>query len=87
MQDAPELLIGLRTGFCGSLTTFASWEFSLVLGLIGGAGVEGGQWAEFLWGLVVGLQLALSSYMFGESQSRGKFRLKRLRSMSCPQWA
>ena len=37
VQAAPELHIGLRTGYCGSLTTFASWEFSLVTGLIGGA--------------------------------------------------
>lgn len=44
--------MGLRTGFCGSLTTFASWEFSLVLALIGGKGRQGGQWADFLWGLV-----------------------------------
>ena len=37
MQHVPELHIGLRTGYCGSLTTFASWEYSLVTGLIGGA--------------------------------------------------
>ncbi len=36
VQAAPELHIGLRTGYCGSLTTFASWEYSLVTGLIGG---------------------------------------------------
>ena len=36
-QHVPELHIGLRTGYCGSLTTFASWEYSLVTGLIGGA--------------------------------------------------
>lgn len=65
LQDAPELLVGLRTGFCGSLTTFASWELSLVTLLIGGRGIQGGQWAEFLWGLIIGFQLALSSYMFG----------------------
>jgi len=65
LQDAPELLVGLRTGYCGSLTTFASWELSLVTLLIGGRGYQGGQWAEFLWGLIIGFQLALSSYMFG----------------------
>lgn len=58
-------MVGLRTGFCGSLTTFASWELSLVTLLIGGDGIQGGQWAEFLWGLVIGFQLSLSSYMFG----------------------
>lgn len=58
-------MVGLRTGFCGSLTTFASWELSLVTLLIGGDGIQGGQWAEFLWGLIIGFQLSLSSYMFG----------------------
>lgn len=58
-------MVGLRTGFCGSLTTFASWELSLVSLLIGGKGYQGGQWAEFLWGFVIGFQLSLSSYMFG----------------------
>ncbi|CAK0780113.1 hypothetical protein CVIRNUC_004940 [Coccomyxa viridis] len=65
-QAAPELHIGLRTGYCGSLTTFASWEYSLVTSLIGGLGKQGGQWAEFLWGLIIGLQLSLASYVFGQ---------------------
>ena len=32
----PELHIGLRTGYCGSLTTFASWVYSLLLQVVGG---------------------------------------------------
>jgi len=31
-----------------------------------GQGWEGGQWPDMLWGLVIGLQLALASYVFGE---------------------
>lgn len=31
-----------------------------------GLGKQGGQWAEFLWGLIIGLQLSLSSYLFGQ---------------------
>ena len=31
-----------------------------------GFGKQGGQWAEFLWGLIIGLQLFLSSYVFGQ---------------------
>ncbi len=31
-----------------------------------GQGWEGGQWSDMLWGLVIGLQLALASYVFGE---------------------
>lgn len=40
LQAASELQIGLRTGYCGSLTTFASWQYSLVTSLIGGATPE-----------------------------------------------
>ena len=31
-----------------------------------GQGRPGGQWAELSWGMVVGLQLSLASYTFGE---------------------
>ena len=31
-----------------------------------GQGRTGGQWAEFLWGYVIGLLLSLASYRFGE---------------------
>lgn len=31
-----------------------------------GQGWEGGQWPDMLWGGVIGLQLALASYVFGE---------------------
>eukprot|EP00884_Botryococcus_braunii_P010563 jgi/Botrbrau1/19508/Bobra.0035s0009.2 len=65
-QDAPELHIGLRTGFCGSLTTFASWDYQLMTMLIGGRGMKGGQWPEFLWGWVVGLYIPFVSYLTGE---------------------
>ena len=35
-------------------------------GTAAGLGKQGGQWAEFLWGLIIGLQLSLSSYVFGQ---------------------
>ena len=41
-QSAPELHIGLRTGFCGSLTTFSAWSLALFLQLTGGEASEGG---------------------------------------------
>ena len=31
-----------------------------------GQGRTGGQWAEFLWGLIIGLELSLASYRLGE---------------------
>ena len=41
-----ELQVGLRTGFCGSLTTFSSWELESFQMLLGGKGRDGGQWAD-----------------------------------------
>ena len=35
-------------------------------GMGAGLGKQGGQWAEFLWGLIIGLQLSLASYVFGQ---------------------
>ena len=35
-QANEALHVGVRTGFCGSLTTFASWELSMIQLLIGG---------------------------------------------------
>ena len=66
MQDCSGLHVGLRTGFCGSLTTFASWQLFLIQILIGGKSNQGGQWAEFLWGQIVGLYLALCSFLVGK---------------------
>jgi hypothetical protein len=34
-----------------------------------GKGKEGGQWAELLWGLLIGLELSLASYVFGEQSA------------------
>lgn len=41
LQGYPQLWLGLRTGFCGSLTTFASWMLQVGLAGWPGKGVEG----------------------------------------------
>ena len=38
--------MGLRTGYCGSLTTFSVWMLQAVQLLVGGTGRQGGQWAQ-----------------------------------------
>lgn len=65
-QKQNELLVGLRTGYCGSLTTFASWEFSLIQLLVGVKSGDGGQWQQWLWGWIVGFELAFASHLIGE---------------------
>ena len=59
--------VGLRTGLCGSLTTFASWNTQMVIMICGGSGTELGysQWMSSIWGYIIGLFAALQSYQFG----------------------
>lgn len=66
LQGDKELQVGLRTGYCGSLTTFASWELSLLQLLIGSKAGDGGQWQQWLWGFIIGFELAYASHLVGE---------------------
>ena len=45
-QEHVALHVGLRTGYCGSLTTFSAWLLQCVELLVGGTGRDGGQWAQ-----------------------------------------
>jgi len=47
-QEHVALHVGLRTGYCGSLTTFSAWLLQCVQLLVGGSGRDGGQWAQVL---------------------------------------
>lgn len=74
LQHEKELQVGLRTGYCGSLTTFASWELSLLQLLIGSKGGNGGQWQQWLWGHIIGFELAYASHLIGEHTALGIHR-------------
>ena len=74
LQHEKELQVGLRTGYCGSLTTFASWELSLLQLLIGSKGGDGGQWQQWLWGHIIGFELAYASHLIGEHAALGIHR-------------
>lgn len=74
LQDKKELQVGLRTGYCGSLTTFASWEVSLLQLLIGSKGGGGGQWQQWLWGHIIGFELAFASHLVGQHAALGLHR-------------
>lgn len=73
-QGEKELQVGLRTGYCGSLTTFASWELALLQLLIGSKGGDGGQWQQWLWGYIIGFELAFASHLIGEHFALGIHR-------------
>ena len=74
LQDEKQLQVGLRTGYCGSLTTFASWEVSLLQLLIGSKGGDGGQWQQWLWGHIIGFELAFASHLIGQHAALGIHR-------------
>jgi len=55
------LILGIRTGFCGALSTFASWNNQMVeMATCGNSGV-----AKAIFGYIVGLSMPLSFYEFG----------------------
>jgi fluoride ion exporter CrcB/FEX len=59
LQRLSSLHLGLRVGFCGSLTTWASWNQTMVERIVHG------DWARGLIGYVVGAELAAASLMLG----------------------
>ncbi len=63
------LHVGLRVGFCGSLTTWASWNQAMV------ERVVRGDWARGLIGYVVGAQCAAASLMLGHHAAASLWHL------------
>ena len=63
IQNNPPLQLGLRTGFCGALTTFASWNQQMVSMLLEGtfASVIGA-----LYGYAIGILVCTSAIQLGE---------------------
>jgi len=55
-----DLLLGLRIGFCGALSSFTSWNSSMVNLL------RNGQIGEAIVGYLIGLQLPIVAYRFGQ---------------------
>lgn len=55
-----DLLLGLRDGFCGAISSFSSWNSSMVNLL------KHGQVTEALVGYMLGIQLPIIAYRFGQ---------------------
>lgn len=61
--------IGLRTGLCGSLTTFASWNLQIVVMFVGGLPAQaasGPQWVDGIASLIVGTLCAMAALVTGQ---------------------
>ena len=66
MEGSSSLHLGIRTGLCGSLTTFSSWNTQMVLMMDGTANpILGSQIPAALFGYALGLQTSLASYRAG----------------------
>ena len=65
VQALTRVHVGLRTGLCGALTTWASWNQQMTARAIQG------DWARALLGLLFGVQLSLSSLAFGQHVAAG----------------
>lgn len=69
--------LGMRTGFCGALTTFSSWNTQMVAMLCAGKGtsISYSQWVSALWGYLVGWFVAVRSYETGRDVANAIGRL------------
>jgi fluoride ion exporter CrcB/FEX len=69
LQAHAALHVGLRTGFCGSLTTFASWHLQAVGMMVGDArptGAARGGWVAAFASLLLGWLAALAAHAGGQ---------------------
>lgn len=67
LQQHTALHLGLRTGFCGSLTTFASWILQMVQMMVGGkVSSLGTEWVAALWGLFTNVAVSMIALVMGQ---------------------
>lgn len=59
-EMSEDLMLGLRDGFCGALSSFSSWNSSMV------ALIKKGDIGSAIVGYMLGLQLPIISYRFGQ---------------------
>ena len=67
LQYHDSLHLGLKTALCGTITTFSSWNAQMVLMMDGTGTVRGSQVVAALFGYVLGLQVAISSFRAGRT--------------------
>jgi fluoride exporter len=64
-QKATVLHVALKTGFCGSLTTYSSWNSEMVVLIFGtGTPFKTRVWSA-LFGYIIGMETSLGSYVCG----------------------
>lgn len=74
-QSWDVLHLAIRTGFCGSLTTFSSWNSEMVVMIYGTGQMNArSQLLRAVFGYVIGMETALGSFVFGKNMATWIFR-------------
>lgn len=68
-QSNETLHLAIRTGFCGSLTTFSSWNSEMVVMLLGAGHNTQSLIFRGLLGYLIGMETALASFQLGKNIS------------------
>ena len=69
LQQNDALHVAIKSGMCGSLTTFASWNSQMVVMLDGSQTALGLQIVPALFGYLLGTLAAVASFLFGTQVS------------------
>ncbi len=69
-QSDHTIHLAIRTGFCGSLTTFSSWNSEMVMMFLGEDSDKGSLLFRALFGYVIGVETCIASFILGKNIAR-----------------
>lgn len=70
VQDLSQILIALRLGFCGSLTSYSSWNTEMIVMVFSTATERAsGKFVKALMGYIIGIEISLSSLTAGKNMA------------------
>lgn len=74
-QHNVNMKTALQTAFCGSLTTFASWNSQMVE-MMTGFGIDGTYIAQAITGYIIGVICSISCFQLGRHISKGLYFIR-----------
>lgn len=69
-QSMTLIHFAIKTGFCGSLTTFSSWNSEMIVLMFGSGYNRSSQFVKALLGYLIGMETSLGSYAFGTTVAK-----------------
>jgi len=74
-QSMTLIHFAIKTGFCGSLTTFSSWNSEMIVLMYGSGFNRSSQFMKAILGYLIGMETALGSYVIGTTVAKWLHRL------------